>query len=101
MEFSFKLWINQGLLGPYYSYMVGCIQSLVTILLIFVEFVYAILSRFHAQEKLPGMHVQPFPVYVLTCGAHNSEPLLSFDLGIDSNDCHHSLLIRLDLYDEF
>ena len=28
------------------------------------------------------MHVQFFPVYVLTCGAHNSEPLLSFDLGL-------------------
>ena len=30
------------------------------------------------------MHVQFFPVYVLTCGAHNSEPSLSFDLKINS-----------------
>ena len=25
------------------------------------------------------MHVQFFPVYVLTCGAHNTKPLLSFE----------------------
>ena len=47
------------------------------------------------------MHVQFFPVYVLTCGAHNSEPSLSFDLGIDSYESLDSLLMEFDLYDEF
>ena len=31
----------------------------------FTEFVHAILSEFHVQEKLPSIHVQFFPVYVL------------------------------------
>ena len=47
------------------------------------------------------MHVQFFPVYVLTCGAHNSEPSLSFDLGTDSYESLDSLLTEYDLYDEF
>ena len=47
------------------------------------------------------MHVQFFPVYVLTCGAHNSEPSLRFDLRIDSNGSPDSLLTEYDLYDEF
>ena len=47
------------------------------------------------------MHVQFFPVYVLTCGAHNSEPLLSFDLKIDSYESPDSLLTEFDLFDEF
>ena len=47
------------------------------------------------------MHVQFFPVYVLTCGAHKSMPSLSFDLGIDSYESHHSLLTKCNLYDEF
>ena len=47
------------------------------------------------------MHVQFFPVYVLTCGAHYSEPSLSFDLGIDSYESPDSLLTGFDLYDEF
>ena len=47
------------------------------------------------------MHVQFFPVYVLTCGAHNSKPSLSFDLGIDSYKSQDSLLTEYDLYDEF
>ena len=47
------------------------------------------------------MHVQFFPVYVLTCGAHNSEPSLSFDLRIDSYESFDSLLTEYDLYDEF
>ena len=38
------------------------------------------------------MHVQFFPVYVLTCGAHNSEPLLSSDLIIGTPTSHGSLL---------
>ena len=37
------------------------------------------------------MHVQFFPVYVLTCGAHNFEPSLSVDLRIDSFKSHNSL----------
>ena len=32
------------------------------------------------------MHVQFFPVYVLTCGAHHSTPLLSFDLADVSHE---------------
>ena len=47
------------------------------------------------------MHVQFFPVYVLTCGAHNSEPLLSFDLRIDSYESPDSVLTGFDLYDGF
>ena len=47
------------------------------------------------------MHVQFFPVYVLTCGAHKSKPSLSFDLGTDSFESHHSLLTKCNLYDEF
>ena len=47
------------------------------------------------------MHVQFFPVYVLTCGAHNSEPLLSFDLRVDSYASLNSLVTKDDLYDEF
>ena len=47
------------------------------------------------------MHVQFFPVYVLTCGAHYSEPSLSFDLTIDSNGSPNSLLNTKNLYDEF
>ena len=46
------------------------------------------------------MHVQFFPVYVLTCGAHNSEPSLSFDLRIDSYESPDSLLTEYDLYNE-
>ena len=45
------------------------------------------------------MHVQFFPVYVLTCGPHNSEPLLSFDLINDFHESHDSLLKKPDLYD--
>ena len=47
------------------------------------------------------MHVQFFPVYVLTCGAHSSKPSLSFDLRIDSYESPDSLLTENDLYDEF
>ena len=47
------------------------------------------------------MHVQFFPVYVLTCGAHNSEPSLSFDPRIDSYESPDSLLTENDLYDGF
>ena len=47
------------------------------------------------------MHVQFFPVYVLICGAHNSEPWLSFDPEIDSSGNHESLLTEADLYDEY
>ena len=47
------------------------------------------------------MHVQFFPVYVLTCGAHNSEPWLIFGLKIDSYESPASPLTRFDLYDEF
>ena len=47
------------------------------------------------------MHVQFFPVYVLTCGAQNSEPLLSFDLRIDFYESPDPLLTEFDLYDEF
>ena len=47
------------------------------------------------------MHVQFFPVYVLTCGAHNARPLFSFDLRIDSYESHDSLLTECDLYDGF
>ena len=46
------------------------------------------------------MRVQFFPVYVLTCGAHNSQPSLSFDLGIDSFESHDSQTTLCDLYDE-
>ena len=46
------------------------------------------------------MHVQFFPVYVLTCGAHHSKPLLHFDMKIDSPGCPDSLLTECDLYDE-
>ena len=67
----------------------------------FADFVYAILSKFHAQEKLPSMHVQFFPVYVLTCGAQESLPSLSFDPRPNSHRSHASLLRRHDLYDEF
>ena len=45
------------------------------------------------------MHVQFFPVYVLTSGAHNCEPSLSFDL-IDPYESPNSLLTEYDLYDE-
>ena len=37
------------------------------------------------------MHVQFFPVYVLTRGAHDSEPLFSFDLIVDSHESQVSL----------
>ena len=47
------------------------------------------------------MHVQFFPVYVLTCGAQNSKPLLSFDLRVDSSASPDSLVTEDDLYDEF
>ena len=47
------------------------------------------------------MHVQFFPVYVLTCGAHNSELLLSSDLRIDFIGSHAPLLTECDLYDAF
>ena len=47
------------------------------------------------------MHVQFFPVYVLTCGALNSMPSLSFDLRIDSFGSPNSPLTGFDLYDEF
>ena len=47
------------------------------------------------------MHVQFFPVYVLTCGAQNSQPSLSFDSRIDSYESPNSLLTEFDLYDEF
>ena len=66
-----------------------------------MEFVYAIPSKFHALEKLPSMHVQFFPVYVLTCGAHNSEPSLIFDLISDLYESLGSVLTKCDLYDEF
>ena len=46
------------------------------------------------------MHVQFFPVYVLTCGAHNSEPSLSFDLEIESFESHHSVRTEFCLYYE-
>ena len=46
------------------------------------------------------MHVQFFPVYVLSCGAQNSEPSLSFDLTIDFYESPDSLLTEYDLYDE-
>ena len=68
-------------------------------LVVSVNFVQAILSKFHAWEKLPSMHVQFFPVYVLTCGAQNSKPLLSFDLRIDSYESPDSLLTAYDLYE--
>ena len=47
------------------------------------------------------MHVQFFPVYVLTCGAHNSKPLLSFDLRNDSYGSPDSLLTEFDFHYEF
>ena len=47
------------------------------------------------------MHVQFFPVYVLTCGAPNSEPSLSSDPEIDFNESPNSLLTEFDLYYEF
>ena len=47
------------------------------------------------------MHVQFFPVYVLTCGAQNSEPLLGFDPRIDSYESPDSLLTEFGLYYEF
>ena len=47
------------------------------------------------------MHVQFFPVNVLTCGAHNSEPLLRFDPRTDSSEGPDSLLTECNLYDEF
>ena len=47
------------------------------------------------------MHVQFFPVYVLTCGAHNSEPSLSFDSKIHFSRSPDSLIPEYDLYDEF
>ena len=47
------------------------------------------------------MHVQFFPVYVLTCGAHNFKRSLSVDPGIDSFKSHSSLLTEYDLYDKF
>ena len=47
------------------------------------------------------MHVQFFPVYVLPCGAQNSEPLLSFDLRIDSYESPDSVLTAFDLFDGF
>ena len=46
------------------------------------------------------MHVQFFPVYVLTCGAHNSKPSLGFDLEADFFESPDSLLTELNLYDE-
>ena len=46
------------------------------------------------------MHVQFFPVYVLTCGAHNSEPSLSFDLRIDSYESPDSSLTEFNLFEE-
>ena len=42
------------------------------------------------------MHVEFFPVYVLTCGAQNSEPSLIFDLTIDSYESHDFLLTECD-----
>ena len=47
------------------------------------------------------MHVQFFPVYVLTCGARNSKPSLSFDVGTDFYQSHISLLTRCDFHYEF
>ena len=47
------------------------------------------------------MHVQSFPVYLLLCGARNSEPLLSFDLTIDSYKSHGSPLTKCHFPDEF
>ena len=47
------------------------------------------------------MHVQFFPVYVLSCGAHNSEPSLSFDLRIDFSESPDPLLKKFRLYDKF
>ena len=44
------------------------------------------------------MHDQFFPVYVLTCGAHNSEPLLSCDLKIYFSKSHNSLITKCYLY---
>ena len=46
------------------------------------------------------MHVQFFPVYVLTCGAHDSRPSWRFDLIFDSFESHNSPLTKSDLYDE-
>ena len=46
------------------------------------------------------MHVQFFPVYVLTCGAHNSVPSFSIDLRIDSYESPDSVLTEYDLYNE-
>ena len=47
------------------------------------------------------MHVEVFPLYVLTCGAHNSELSLSFGLSIDSYESHDSLLTECDCHDAF
>ena len=43
------------------------------------------------------MHVQFFPVYVLTCGAHNSGPLWSFNLKLISFGSQYSLPTPSDL----
>ena len=50
---------------------------------------------------MPSMHVQFFPVCVLTCGAHNPKPSLSFDVKIDFYGSHNCLLKRYDCYDDF
>ena len=42
------------------------------------------------------MHVQFSPVYVLICGAHNSEPSLSFDLIIDFFGKQGSVLTKCE-----
>ena len=46
------------------------------------------------------MHVQLLPVYVLTCGAHDSTPLLILDVRIVSHESRKSPLHGCDLYDE-
>ena len=47
MEFLFELWIHRGVLGPYYAYMVE-FQPVDARRLVRVNFVQAILSKFHA-----------------------------------------------------
>ena len=101
MEFSFQHGMNRGLLGPYYLQMVEFRIRRRAAACFFAEILYAILSTFHAEEKLPSMHVQFFPVYVLTCGAQNSQPSLRFDPEILSSQRHDSPLNECDLYDEF
>ena len=46
------------------------------------------------------MHLHIFPMYALTCGAHNSTPLLNWDVGIHSFASPTSSLQGCDLYAE-